>query len=94
MLPPGHKVRIEVASYQGLGVVPAKTPVARWYRLLAKARGLVPPPEPSWPLRPLDRGYVLSRYPVLKIHQTMVKHMARKRIVMVKLTPTLTSVIP
>jgi hypothetical protein len=42
----------------------------------------------------LGKDYVLSRYPVLKIHYTVARHMARKRIVMLRLTPTLTSAIP
>ncbi len=42
-----------------------------------------------------DRGaYVLSRYPVLKIHHTVTRHMARKVIVRDRLTPTPTSAIP
>ncbi len=40
------------------------------------------------------QSYVLSRYPVLKIHPTIARHMTRKRTVMAKLTPTLTSAIP
>src|SRR5215212_3097320 len=39
-------------------------------------------------------GYALSRYPVLKIHHTAVRHKARKTIVMARLTPTLTSASP
>ena len=39
-------------------------------------------------------SYALSRYPVLKIHHIIVRQIARKRIVMAKLTPALTSAIP
>jgi hypothetical protein len=41
-----------------------------------------------------DGDYVFSRYPVLKIHHTVARHTAKKQIVMVRLTPTLTSAIP
>jgi hypothetical protein len=40
------------------------------------------------------RRYVLSRYPVLKIHSTITRHAARNTVVMARLTPTLTSAIP
>ena len=43
---------------------------------------------------PLATDYVLSRYPVLKIHHTVARHTARKQIVITRLTPTLTSAIP
>ena len=46
------------------------------------------------PLPPLDGDYVLSRYPVLKIHHTVPRQIARKRTVIARLTPTLTSAIP
>ncbi len=39
-------------------------------------------------------GYALMRYPVLKIHHTIARHMLRKRSVMKRLRPTLTSAIP
>ena len=39
------------------------------------------------------RDYVLSRYPVLKIHHTAARQMARKRLVIARLTTTLTSAI-
>jgi hypothetical protein len=41
-----------------------------------------------------DRDYVLSRYPVLKIHHTVARQMARKHTIMARLTSTLTSAIP
>ena len=42
----------------------------------------------------LSEDYVLSRYPVLKIHPTIARHVARSTIVIVRLMPTLTSAIP
>ena len=55
----------------------------------------IPCRAPSFrPVPVTGKYYVLSRYPVLKIHHTVARHVARKRIVMLRLTPMLTSAIP
>ncbi len=39
----------------------------------------------------MAHGYFFTLYPVLKIHHTVVMHMARKTVIMARLTSTLTS---
>ena len=49
---------------------------------------------PWTPPTPEQSGHFFSRYPVLKIHHTAVRHAARNTSVIVKLTPTDTSALP
>jgi hypothetical protein len=78
-----------------IAVATAKT--TRIRRYCARDGGgtsFIPPPGRAHRSRLSLRGYVLSRYPVLKIHHTVARQIARKKPVMPRLTPTLTSAIP